>query len=76
MSYTCADPESFEGQAVGTGHCVVYVQKASEAPKAKEWKEGEKVRGRLQIQKGTAIATFVEGKYLNKPTGNHAAIYL
>ncbi len=76
MSYVCTDPESYEGQAVGTGHCVVYVQKASGAPKAKEWKEGEKVRDSLLIQKGTAIATFVDGKYLNKPTGNHAAIYI
>ena len=26
--------------------------------------------------KGTAIATFVNGKYPNQPTGNHAAIYV
>lgn len=28
------------------------------------------------ILKGTAIATFVDGKYGNLPTGNHAALYI
>jgi hypothetical protein len=35
------------------------------------------VKGDLTIQKGTAIATFdATGKYPNKSTGNHAAIYI
>lgn len=30
----------------------------------------------MLLTKGTAIATFVNGKYPNKPTGNHAALYV
>jgi hypothetical protein len=39
-------------------------------------KEGEKVLGSMGIAKGTAIATFANGKYPNKPTGNHAAFFI
>ena len=76
MTYICEKPEFYEGQVVGTGQCVVFVQAASGAPRASEWAEGDKVKSNLDISKGTAIATFKDGKYANKATGNHAAIYL
>lgn len=34
------------------------------------------MRGNTDIARGTAIATFVDGKYLSHKTGNHAAIYV
>ncbi|PMS34777.1 hypothetical protein B0G57_113178 [Trinickia symbiotica] len=34
------------------------------------------MRGNWALPKGTAIATFVNGRYPNRPTGNHAAFYL
>lgn len=77
MAYISADPGKWEGQVVGNGHCVPYVQTAAGAPLTSSWTCGRKVRGSLDIAKGTAIATFDEnGKYPNQPTGNHAAIYL
>jgi hypothetical protein len=30
----------------------------------------------MSIQRGTAIATFIDGKYPNQPHGNHAAVYI
>lgn len=77
MAYVCSKPEEYEGKKVGNGHCVVFVQECTKAPVTFSWKKGAKVRGNLAISKGTAIATFDEnGKYPNKPTGNHAAIYV
>jgi hypothetical protein len=32
--------------------------------------------GDLKVAKGTAIATFVDGKYKSLPTGNHAGFFL
>lgn len=77
MAYTCSNPEDYSGQKVGNGHCVVFVQHCTNAPNTVLWKKGEKVRDNLRLTRGTAIATFDEnGKYPNKSTGNHAAIYV
>lgn len=32
--------------------------------------------GNKTLKSGTAIATFVEGRYANRPHGNHAALYI
>ncbi len=63
---------------VGTGQCVALIEAYTNTPKpvASFWKEGVAVRGNLAILKGTAIATFVGGKYLSNATGNHAAFYI
>jgi hypothetical protein len=76
MSYVCANPQSYEGEKVGTGECVAFVQEASGAPITSLWKKGECVKGSASLKKGTAIATFKDGKYGNASTGNHAAIYV
>jgi|CXWL01.1.fsa_nt_gi hypothetical protein len=77
MAYICSSPENYSGQKVGNGQCVVFVQHCTNAPNTALWKKGKKVRGDLLLVNGTAIATFDEnGKYPNKPTGNHAAIYV
>ena len=77
MAYVCATPEDYEGKKIGSGQCVEFVREAASAPQTSLWKKGEKVKGSVTLRKGTAIATFdKDGKYANKVTGNHAAIYL
>lgn len=58
--------------------CVVLVQKLLPGiGRAKTWQEGAKIKaeGDPPLKAGTAIATFKDGKYENKNTGNHAAIF-
>lgn len=52
------------------------VQEYAGAPVAHAWKQGEAVIGNAGVKKGTAIATFVDGKYPNGPHGNHAALFV
>ena len=77
MPYIAADPESFLGQVVGTGHCVPLTQDACEVPHTSQWRQGESVR-RADLARGTIIATFDDdGRYGNHTDGrSHAAIYL
>ncbi len=57
--------------------CVEFVRKVTCAPPTEFWREGMKVQGNeSNIPRGTAIATFVDGRYPNNSTGNHAAIFL
>lgn len=73
-AYTCRSAERFHRQVVGSGHCVSLIQHCSGAPQTRNWRQGESVRG-LQLEPGTIIATFRNGKYPNQ-TGWHAAIYI
>lgn len=61
---------------VGTTDCVALVQFYATLPNHSAWKAGEKVLDNPRIRLGTAIATFVNGRYPNKKTGNHAAFFL
>lgn len=61
---------------VGTGHCVPLVQQYARAPHTSQWKQGATVKGMTGLAKGTAIATFVDGKYPNNVSGNHAALFV
>lgn len=59
--------------------CVALVQRLVPGiGSSKTWQEGEKVKGAGDppLEPGTAIATFVNGEYESKDTGNHAAIFL
>ena len=78
MAYVAKSPESYEGNVVGTGHCVPFVQEASGAPLTSRWKRGKPVKGELRLAKGTAIARFdADGSYTNRTDGTaHAAIYV
>jgi hypothetical protein len=77
MAYICSSPESYVGKKVGAGQCVEFVKQCSSAPATASWKKGPRVRGNATIISGAAIATFdAEGKYPNRSTGNHAAIYV
>jgi hypothetical protein len=53
-------------------------QQTLKAPATSAWREGVKVaKGQATVLGGTAIATFVNGKYPQEgSTGKHAAIYL
>jgi hypothetical protein len=45
-------------------------------PHTSRWVSGAKVLGNTEIKRGTAIATFIDGKYKSLDHGNHVAIYL
>jgi len=77
MSYVYDNPESLDGQQrLGTHQCVALIKHYAKAPAASLWREGASVKGNMLLKKGTAIATFVNGKYPNQGTGNHAAFYV
>jgi hypothetical protein len=77
MSYVYAEVDDLEGtDKVGSKQCVALLQHYAQLPQSSLWKEGKAVLGDMTIAKGTAIATFVNGKYENLPTGNHAAFYV
>ena len=74
--YTKVD--SLEGKPkVFRGSCAGLVQWYTRVGLARTWREGIKVKGNgSKIRKGTAVATFVNGRYPNKPFDNHAALYI
>lgn len=61
---------------VGSYSCVALVQHYAAVPHTSTWTQGAAVKGNTTIAKGTAIATFVDGKYPNNAHGNHAAFYI
>jgi hypothetical protein len=77
MPYIYAKVDDLEGHAlVGSHQCVALAQVMAGAPVTSAWREGAAVRGNLTLAKGTAIATFVNGRYPNRAHGNHAALYV
>lgn len=76
--YVARHPESYLGQAVGTGLCVAYVQAAAGAPHTVAWRRGARAKGNASLASGVAIATFdANGSYGNHTNGtSHAAVYL
>ncbi|MEJ8810691.1 BPSL0067 family protein [Variovorax ureilyticus] len=77
MPYVHSKAEDLDDtDLVGTHQCVVLLQHYAKVPHTSSWTEGRKVHGNASIAKGTAIATFVNGKYPNRSTGDHAAFYL
>lgn len=61
---------------VGNHQCVALVREYADAPPTLAWRQGEAVFGNRTLKKGTAIATFVNGKYAKHNHGNHAALYM
>jgi hypothetical protein len=78
MPYIDPDPHSWLGQVVGDGHCVALLQQQGACvPHTSQWRPGAKVLGNADLQPGTAIATFTEGRYGNHTDGrSHAAIFV
>ena|SRR6478735_8450113 len=77
MSYICNNYKDLENKPpVGSRQCVALIQECAKAPLTASWREGKQVRRNSLLPPGTAIATFVNGRYPNRPHGNHAAIYV
>ena len=77
MPYIYSKVDTLEGTGkVGSKQCVVLLQHYAKLDHTSMWKEGKTVLGTFTIAKGTAIATFVDGRYKSRPTGNHAAFYI
>ncbi|MGV7210548.1 BPSL0067 family protein [Oxalobacteraceae bacterium A2-2] len=77
MSYIYSKAAELKGQpVVGSRQCVALVQHYAGAPVTSNWRQGETVLGNATIKPGTAIATFVKGRYPNHSHGNHAALYV
>lgn len=63
----------------GRSECVELIKGLLGAPRTALWREGRKLKGNAEeIQPGTAIATFVNGRYPNwqRRGSKHAAIFL
>lgn len=76
MSYRYAEVADLEDKTlVGSHQCVDLVKHYAGAPATWSWREGERVLDALYIPVGTAIATFVKGKYQSRAHGNHAAMF-
>jgi len=77
MPYVYTKVEDLEGtELIGTRQCVALVQHYAKVPVSSAWKEGEHVVDAVTLKKGTAIATFVDGRYPSRDHGNHAAFFL
>lgn len=63
-------------EKVGSTQCVALIQFYADAPNHHAWRPGAAVIGNKDILPGTAIATFVNGRYPSLATGNHAALFL
>ena len=72
--------DELEGKPrVSNQACAVLVQWYTKAPGDAKvtWREGLRVRGNgAEIKKGTAVATFVNGRYPNTIHHKHAALYI
>jgi hypothetical protein len=77
MPYIYPLAAQLNGQAlVGDGQCVTLVRQYAPVPHSSTWREGERVLGNRRLAVGTAIATFENGKYAGRASGNHSAFYL
>jgi len=77
MAYIYSQASKLKGQpVVGSHQCVALVQHYAGAPTTAHWRQGEAVFGNAVLRPGTAIATFVKGRYPNRSHGNHAALYV
>lgn len=80
MPFVFLDVDSLEGnRKVGGGDCVDLIKKY--VPQlanvhTSRWRAGAHVVDVKTLPRGTAIATFVNGRYPGLKTGNHAAFYL
>jgi hypothetical protein len=77
MPYTYEKVDELEKhEMVGSHQCVALVQIYAGTPVTSAWRQGEAVVGNAMLKKGTAIATFIKGRYANHAHGNHAALFL
>jgi hypothetical protein len=80
MPYVYRDPRSLEKQPLaGAGNCVDLIKALVPGLiglPTSAWRQGARVLDTSALLPGTAIATFVNGRYPNRPHGNHAAIFV
>ncbi len=80
MPYICPHLRSVEEQAVtGDGGCVALIRSVVpglRASAASGWRQGAPVIGERRIARGTAIATFEDGRFAARQGFDHAAIFL
>ena len=80
MPYICPNLRSLEEQAVvDGGSCVALIRAKvpglrGTAPSG--WRQGAAVMGEVRVARGTAIATFEDGRFANRAGFDHAAIFL
>ena len=76
--WIATNPERWDDQVVGDGHCVRLVQEAAAAPHTSAWRRGARVRDVPDLARGAVIATFDrDGSYGSRTDGScHAAIFL
>lgn len=76
MPHVYKDARLLDGQEkIGDMECVYLVKHYTDLGWTGSWREGEKVVENKNIASGTAIATFVNGKWPGLAHGNHAAFY-
>ena len=78
MPYICPNLRSVEEQA-GDGDCVALIRSTVPGMRGtgcSGWRQGAAVVGDMRIARGTAIATFEDGRYANRRGFDHAAIFL
>lgn len=77
MAHVYPEARALEGKAkLGDGNCVALVQALTKVGHTSTWRPGERVMDAVTLAPGTVIATFENGRYPNRQTGNHAALYL
>jgi len=77
MSEVFSGVGSLEGlPKEGNGECVTLVKNHTSVGWTGNWRQGDPVVGNNNLAQGTAIATFVNGRYPNQSHGNHAALYM
>jgi hypothetical protein len=77
MAYIYSGVSRLQGKPlVGNGNCALMVEYYGKLPSHSHWHEGLRVVEQKEIGPGTAIATFEDGRYPNKPHNNHVAFFV
>lgn len=80
MPFIATNVRSLEEHAlVGHGDCVDLIKEmvpGLHGLPTSAWKPGERVVDSKGLRPGTAIATFVDGRYPHNSSGQHAALFL
>jgi hypothetical protein len=77
MTDVYSDVRSLQGKPKeGNGECVNLVKNHTSVGWTGRWRQGIDVVGSNTLEQGTAIATFVDGRYTSNAHGNHAAFYM
>lgn len=80
MPYICPNLRSVEASAVvDDGDCVALIRTNVPGLRGTShsgWRQGAPVVGEARIARGTAIATFDDGRFPNRSGIDHAAIFL